>query len=355
MSSLAPSADSDPVVAAAAAADALLDGPVLSFDAARTGGNNRVYRAETADGVYAVKFYPSQPAPAHDRLNAEFSACEFLAGQNEPAAPKPIVRESAAGIGIYEWIDGDALVAPGGAEIDAALGFAGRLRQYSRSTSALPLGPAAEACLSGHELAAQVRRRIDRLLDVGAANAELVDFLHGRVAPFFVDAEVRARQGYAEARLSFDDNIPAAARTLSQSDFGFHNALMRQDRTVVFIDFEYFGWDDPVRLVADFMLHPGMSLSANNRQQFNKGAHDLFGNSIDGDSDFPLRLDLLYPLVGARWSTIILNEFLPERWARRAFANPGLDQKTAQHRQLEKARQMIARAEASLEGFTDGK
>ena len=46
---------------------------------------------------------------------------------------------------------------------------------------------------------------------------------------------------------------------LSPSDFGFHNTI--KSKKLYFIDFEYFGLDDPVKLVIDFILHPGMKLN----------------------------------------------------------------------------------------------
>ena len=52
-------------------------------------------------------------------------------------------------------------------------------------------------------------------------------------------------------------SFPQRLRVLSPSDFGFHNALRRPDGTIVFVDFEYFGWDDPAKMMADAMLHPG--------------------------------------------------------------------------------------------------
>ena len=50
-------------------------------------------------------------------------------------------------------------------------------------------------------------------------------------------------------------------QVLSPSDFGFHNAILKESGDLVFLDFEYFGRDDPVKLMADFIWHPGMKLS----------------------------------------------------------------------------------------------
>ena len=39
------------------------------------------------------------------------------------------------------------------------------------------------------------------------------------------------------------------------SDFGFHNAIYT-DEGVKFIDFEFAGWDDPMKATIDFFLQP---------------------------------------------------------------------------------------------------
>ena len=52
------------------------------------------------------------------------------------------------------------------------------------------------------------------------------------------------------------------------------------------------------------------------KARFLAGCRTLFAR----DAGFSDRLDLLHPLYGLRWCLILLNEFLPERWARRAFA-----------------------------------
>jgi len=337
--------------AAAALAERLLGSRVLSFEPARPGGNNRVYKAETSDDAYAVKIYPDHAAGAHDRLGAEFSACEFLDERGEKSIPRPVACDPVERIGIYQWINGSAVSEPEPTDVDAALEFVTRLRRYSETSSATDIGHAAEACLSAAELVRQVKNRFKRLSEVCDAHRELEDFIHARALPFVDASAARARRGYMAADLPFDDDISLQCSSLSPSDFGFHNSLRRADGAIVFIDFEYFGWDDPVRLVADFLLHPGMNLSDKNCTMFSQGALDVFGGSLRGDGDFPMRFDLLYPLVGARWCAILLNEFLPERWQRRVFANPDLDRETAQHNQLEKARRMLARVEGSLEGF----
>jgi thiamine kinase-like enzyme len=123
---------------------------------------------------------------------------------------------------------------------------------------------------------------------------------------------------------------------LSPSDFGFHNSLRRGDGRLVFLDFEYFGWDDPAKTVSDFLLHPAMELSPALRERFLTGALKAFG-----DPGLGARVRAVYPLFGLKWCAILLNEFTLEHMERRCFAD-GAPGAWSGPEQLEKARRMLA-------------
>jgi hypothetical protein len=127
---------------------------------------------------------------------------------------------------------------------------------------------------------------------------------------------------------------------LSASDFGFHNALRRRDGRFAFVDFEYFGWDEPVKAIADVMLHPGMMLPRELAQRYRARVEAALR---DGDRGLSFRLDLLFPSIVLLWCLILLNEFLPERWTRRAMAGDRDDREAAQATQLRKARDLFSR------------
>ncbi len=100
-------------------------------------------------------------------------------------------------------------------------------------------------------------------------------------------------------------------RTLSPSDFWFHNALRNREGEIIFIDFEYFGWDDPAKLVGDFVLHPGMNLTNSQKQHWIKGAEKIFGSIM------LRRMSLMWPLLGLCWCLILLNDFRQDYFLRR--------------------------------------
>lgn len=337
--------DIEPTVGAIAAT--MAGRPVRTVKSIGRGANSRVFCVETDAGLFALKAYPQPNGSGHDRLGAEVAALEFLARHGVSIVAHPIAADRKAGFALFEWIQGEAVTDPGQSEIEAASDFAARLRELGTATDAGNIAPAAEACFSGAEIAAQIERRRMRLVAATTEHPDLAEFLDGGFSTLFTMALDRAKAGFAEAGWDFNADIKPPIRALSPSDFGFHNAIRRPDGTLAFVDFEYFGWDDPVRLVADFLQHPGMTLTAPLARRFLDRAMATYGI----DPNFSRRLDLLFPLIGLRWCMILLNEFLPEGWSRRTFAGPAADRTEVLSRQFMKARQRLALAEKSLNGI----
>jgi len=105
---------------------------------------------------------------------------------------------------------------------------------------------------------------------------------------------------------SRDKALSIGKQTLSPSDFGFHNCVKGNDGSLIFLDFDYFGRDDPVKLTADFIWHPAMNLSAELKEKWQEAMLVLFSH----DNQFGSRLKAAMPLYGLRWAMIVLNEFL---------------------------------------------
>jgi hypothetical protein len=102
--------------------------------------------------------------------------------------------------------------------------------------------------------------------------------------------------------------------------------------------FEYFGWDDPVTSVANFVLHPGMELTDQQYGIYTQRLAEHFG-AVD-----EARAKALLPLYAVRWCAIILGDLLPERRQHRVVAAGGAhpwDQ--VRELQLQKARRLLSR------------
>jgi hypothetical protein len=309
-----------------AAVQALLGEPVVEWERVKRGGNNRVHRVVAASGrCCALKIYgvPDE----RSRLAREFAALQFLDRAGTSCVPRPLGRDDGAGIALYEWIDGDAGCPPAPGDVGQALALVERLDALRKLPEAGGLPLAADAAIDLRAFWRDISERLTRLQQAAAADAALSEFLDA-FEP--VSARIRAQRAHREGR-----ELAHGQRTLSPSDLGFHNAVRRAGR-LVFMDFEYFGWDDPVKLAADFVYHPGMALSSADIKEWLEGLARLFSR----DADFAARLDELHPVFALKWCLIVLNDLLPSARRRVAWGG-GRSCGQARREQLAKAWRLL--------------
>jgi hypothetical protein len=387
----------------------LLNREVTSVERIGGGHNSQVYKIAT-DGAerFALKIYFRHATDHRDRLAGEFGSFSYLWQNGFREIPQPVISDAALGWAIYQFIEGEKI--PRGqvrdADVAVAADFLGRLRELSRRPESRKLGSAAEAFFALNQIVDNVRQRLSRLEDLGSTGgspvppgdspdgtagaprdyrealspAELSPIPPGespsgaggapalptdaqeQTAPYgalcvFLEKEFKpllervvrwSEERLKAAGMSFTEELSLHQRTLSPSDFGFHNALRQPDGRMIFLDFEYFGWDDPAKMIADFLLHPAMDLSPELKKKFASTLVRRF-------ADWPKlsgRVESVYPLFGLKWCMIMLNEFLPEQLLRRQFAATAAAGRIAlQMQQLDKARQMADRIRGEYERF----
>lgn len=296
------------------------------------GRNSRIYAVTAKGRRFALKVYPESRG-GHDRLRAETEALRFMEEAGFRCVPRVIAIDTNHRAAVLTWLEGTAPVAPSAQDVDQAIDFLAAVHAARLETQAGRLGPAGEACLTGEELVRQVHHRLERLLGLNGEPL-LHQYLKGSVLPMLPELEARALS-WKGASGDSREELPYRCRTLSPSDFGFHNALRDASGRLTFIDFEYFGWDDPVKLVSDVLLHPGHDLDEETRRRLRAELSGLYGND---DPDFVGRLDAYHPMFALRWVLILLNEFLPDRWEQRREAGARDSWEAVKSRQLDRAR-----------------
>jgi hypothetical protein len=315
-------------------AEALSGRRVDSVVPAASGGNSRIYRVRCGHQDFALKCYPPRGHDPRERASTEFKALRFLERYCPGLAPRAYAV-NASGYLLLEWIEGSRVAEVGPTEVDASVAFMSALFNASAQPAAHDMPPASEACLSGEEV---VRQLLDREAKLRAvAGHVLAEFLDREFAPVRERLVEQARSGYTKANLDFSTELVFSSCSLVSSDFGFHNAMRKRDGVLIFVDHEYFGWDDPVKVTADFLLHPATPLTDDMAERFWRS---VCAQRKD-DESFLIRLKLLYPLFGARWCLILLNEFLPERWIRRVFAGARSEWASAKVEQLRRSRGLL--------------
>lgn len=299
------------------------------------GRNSRVFRVTGEHDTFVLKHYPDL-----HRLQAESNAFRFLQAQDISQVPTTLLVDEENHMAAYAFIDG---VEVGGEnldqrDIDDCVRFIEALHMAGKNEDSKAFGPAAEAFFRLSDIESNLSLRLERLEQRERTSEQddaLTAFLDDEFLPAKERIVQRARNLYTTLGIEVDQPLAEAYRCLSPSDFGFHNALRTSDG-MVFCDFEYFGWDDPAKLVADFILHPGMDISIESRMRFAKGIVDAMD-----ESTLQRRIDALLPLFGLKWCMILLNEFLRSDMERREFAGATESRQTVLERQLVKARSMM--------------
>lgn len=307
------------------------------------GRNNLVFRIEAASGVYLFKEYFHSPHDSRDRLRHEYQLLEFLEASGSPYAAKPYAADGAQHVALMEFIEGSRieLTDVEEAHIEQAIEFYTDLNRdrFSELGRQLPL--ASEACFSLSEHVSTTQRRVDRLQQIQtetAIDAEAAQFAQNQLLPLWQKIRQQIESAIQTGEHT-DEPLPETERCLSPSDFGFHNALHQADGLIRFVDFEYAGWDDPAKLIADFANQPDMTLARALSAQFSEA---VIAQQVD-PAKLRVRIRLLEPLYQIKWACICLNDFLAVGKSRRSFT--GDAQETARKEfQLQRAQKMHQRA-----------
>ena len=306
--------------------------PVREMVRAGGGGNSRIYKVITDDRLFTLKEYPTMEHDTRSRLETERRALELMHRHGIGAIPAWIAAEG--NFALMTWMEGVVVKQPKAVDIDDAAAFLGRIHLIRQTTGEDEMPLASEACLSGQMIADQLEKRVAALMTYINENPPLMNFLTGTFRPALTKRLVAAKKFSG-----FTKPLPHAQQTLIAADFGFHNAIRTPDGHLYFIDFEYFGWDDPVKLMCDFLLHPATPLTDAMKKTFYLHMLGIYSEQLEA------RFAAYYPLFGLRWALILLNEFIPKRWAARQHASGAANWDEVKTAQLAKACAMVEGSE----------
>jgi Ser/Thr protein kinase RdoA (MazF antagonist) len=256
------------------------------------GTNNSVYRVEGLQGPALLKISKPKPNDPRDRFGAEKDFYDLLEKHSLHGAPRRYAFDESLGAAIYEWLEGSPVKGEIGKEslkqaVDFLVGVQHSVRQgFERKAS--------EACFSWSEHESLIDRR---LLALDDKSSEIGAFVRQELLPLWQKTKTSLKRT-KPADFSAGDGC----RILSPGDFGFHNALLCSDGSIVFFDFEYSGWDDPAKTVADIFLQPETPVDLRHWAAF--CAELLDRASLD--CKFPERASALLPLFGVKWACILL-------------------------------------------------
>ncbi len=296
-----------------ALAETVVSAPVASVNWLSGGGNSRLLKvlSQGAD-LYVLKLYPDEST--HDRLSSEFCSFKLIRENHGGSVPRPGQRHSNLNAATYEWIHGTVVKQPTIEHVQQALKFIEYLHNLRGLSDFQSFQNASAAFVSGLDFENQLRARFNNLMEFVPVYLELTEYLKSEFLPVMEHVVQWVRDNW-KIEPSYGSPILRQHQTLSPSDFGFHNSIESSEGKLSFIDFEYFGWDDPVKLIVDFYFHPGMVLGSEMKSLWIRGTKKIYGEDITE------RLRLSWPLIALSWCLILLNEYRADVWMRRCAAN----------------------------------
>ncbi len=280
------------------------------------GANNRAYRLTQNHGEpLLVKRYFWHPGDRRDRLGAEFRFLEYAWASGIRAIPQPRGCLPDARLGVYEFVAGRKTVTLDDDALAQAAEFYLAVNAARNTAAGSSLPHASEACFNLAAHLECINRRIERLAGMplnDQISAEALSFVKSELLP----AWEKLQKDILVTAADKDIELAPGQRCISPSDFGFHNAIQRPDGRYCFIDFEYAGWDDPAKTIADFFCQPQVPVPTRYLESFAAGVAGI----CQDPGACLARTRLLLPAYALKWCCIMLNEFLPVGNERRRHA-----------------------------------
>ena len=320
---------------------------ILTIEAIHRGGNNQLYRINCSDQSYVLKKYFQHPEDLRDRLEAEYTFLNIAIDLAPGQTSIPLAKSGPDRAALYEFVEGAPITHASEVTpmlIKQAADFIAKLNCVG-SMGVMPgTAPASEACFSIETHISRVDDRLDELTSVlnsDVKNRDFEVFIGKLLARWQTIKTHIIHTCKRDPLLEFSAALAPCERILSPSDFGFHNALIRNDGSAVFLDFEYAGWDDPAKLIGDFFSQVAIPIDV--------GYFKIFiETAFSGREDYATlckRVNLLLAVYKIKWCCIVLNVFLAKHLARRKFADSAINIAELRHTQLIKANQILQSAD----------
>lgn len=272
------------------------------------GINNRVFSCGEGTNKWVIKGYSPLELNQRDRMKAEVDFLRYSAQVAPTFTPELIHADPELRCVILEYLEGksfpEAVPLPQKA-VDIAVEFFRRLNAEPETARQAIHMDAAEGFLSITEHLNNVDQRLGGMECnhlPAEARPEAVRLLA------ILRSELERVREITFSRISsgeVDDSIRPESRCVSPSDFGFHNAI-QTSTSVRFFDFEFAGWDDPIKTSLDFILQPRMHINC-------RISPLLIPLTTCRTKHLNRRIALLAPILSLKWICIILAIFRPER------------------------------------------
>lgn len=312
------------------------------------GKNNQTFLVKTATEKFVLKVYFIDDA---QRFRREIEFVDLMQSFDVAGLPSLVAQSEELGIALFEYI-------PGAIPDSVDSSMVKTTARWLRSINRIQIHCQAQHILSARgglpdvsEFFKDIEKRQEAFRTVSVD-----DYSSSECQKLVFESMTKVLEQLNRQRhLSGADNWQLA-RCLSPSDIGFHNSLLVKPeytsnavqtavstgsaKQLVFLDFEYAGWDSCAKLLCDFFAQPRFNVDRSQVTEFMTTAFAF----VDTEQLLE-QCKLLLPVSHLKWALIFLNDFKHSDQQRRNFAISDYDAQQQKCIQLEKARNRVAIAE----------
>ena len=299
---------------------------VETFEEIYAGMNNRLFVLNTDSKQKLLgKIYIRDDTP---RLYNEFTSFSFLRENGITQTPTVYFKNDELNYAVYSFEEGLIKTSQNlnFADIEKMLDFIIKLQDFERKKVTTPFNFILYSINSLNDFIQNAYERagkLERYTIENNINPLLSNFLSGFDLKHYLDEQfetIRSTLSKEELSCKLDDN----SYRLSTNDFaGANNTIFKKDGAALFIDFEYFGWDHPLKIIVDFVNH------IKNKDipiEYKKRFVNLYKERSNISPKFLNQLDTAIRLSQIDWVTRLTRWCTPENIDFWKHGNPKFDE-----------------------------
>tara|TARA_B100000963_G_scaffold360516_1_gene391687 strand:- start:4705 stop:5712 length:1008 start_codon:yes stop_codon:yes gene_type:complete len=274
---------------------------VSKYQLIYNGINSLIVKLKHLDSKESIlKIYPSFVNDKRDRLVNEITFLKFLEINNINNCPKVLYFNQENNFSVLSWIEGIKLKDSRDLELEDVANFFCILNNSNlKKSNHLPL--ASEANFNLEETIKFINQIAqNKLVNLGRFSPD--NYFSSWFRNVLMD-DIFTTLSYVEGKFllhkfNFENN-----KIISQSDVGLHNILVK-NKKLFFIDFEYAGWDNPMKFISDWILQPDSFFPRKKPLDFFQPLVD----SVINDINWKDNIEPYLLLNRIRWCLIISNK-----------------------------------------------
>jgi thiamine kinase-like enzyme len=278
------------------------------------GKNNNLSIINFNNRLAIKKKYAKNFITRFSRFHTEFFFINTLRRNKILNIPNILFYDKKNSSLIFEIIKGQKIKRVSRNDIKECLKFLKKINSKKVKKHFINFQNASDACLSQDEHINCVEKRILNLLKIKSqsnSSLKIKKFLKKILFKKFLELKYKIETKYSKKILK--KKLSKNEIIVSPSDFGFHN-IIKDNKKLFFIDFEYGGLDDPIKLLSDFLCNPDYKITKADQEYFKKKYFNLFYYK-----NIEEKFNLLFNFHKLKWCTMLLNDLISKKYQKRRF------------------------------------